>query len=554
MTKRIFRSISAVALAVFLVTFTLIMEAMYYYYESVQQQQLRVQTKMAVQGAELCGKEYFETLAVKDFRVTWIDSDGTVLYDSVSDSSAMENHLERQEVQEALKNGYGESSRYSDTLTERSLYAAQKLSDGTILRISAAHGSIVMLLIGMIRSIVFIIVIAFLLAFWLARGLSKRIVQPLNELDLEHPMENKKYDEIAPLLRRIDSQHKQLALQQTDLQRKQDELNTIIGSMEEGMVLLDHTQCILSINRSAAKLLGARENCIGANILTVSQDTALQSAVQQAAQGSAVSINTELCGKVFQISAAPVISEQVLSGIAIVFFDITERERAEQQRREFTANVSHELKTPLHAISGYSELLKYGIASEQDVRPFAEKIYNEAQRLIQLVEDIIKLSHLDEGAAEMQHVETDLYQLSEEVVKQLDTVATERQIEIQLEGDHAVILGIPELLHGIVYNLCDNAIKYNHTGGYVNISIADTADHAALTVKDTGIGIPHEHLDLIFQRFYRVDKSRSKAVGGTGLGLSIVKHAAKIHHADISIESEPGIGTEIKIIFPKCVQ
>lgn len=552
MTKRIFRSISVVALTVFLVTFALIMEGMYYYYESVQQHQLRVQTQMAVQGAELCGKEYFESLSIQDFRVTWIDSDGTVLYDSVSDSSEMGNHLERQEVQEALKNGYGESSRYSDTLTKRSLYAAQKLSDGTILRISAAHGSVLALLLGMMRSIVFVIFIAFLLAFLLARELSKRIVQPLNELDLEHPMENQKYDEIKPLLRRIDSQHKQLALQQTDLQRKQDELNTIIGSMEEGMVLLDHTQCILSINRSAAKLLGTQENCIGANILTVSQDTALQTAVQQAAQGSSVSVNTELCGKVFQISVAPVISEQEISGIAIVFFDITQRERAEQQRREFTANVSHELKTPLHAISGYSELLKYGIASEQDVRPFAEKIYNEAQRLIQLVEDIIRLSHLDEGAAEMQRVETDLYHMSEEVVKQLEPVAAERQITLQLTGDApAVICGIPELLHGIVYNLCDNAIKYNRAGGRVDISLADTSQTVTLSVKDTGIGISSEHLDLIFQRFYRVDKSRSKAVGGTGLGLSIVKHAAKIHNADISIESEPEKGTEITIVFPK---
>ena len=551
MTKRIFRSICLAAIAVFVITFGMTMGAVSNYFIQLQKQQLRSEISMAARGAELSGAKYFEQLGTKDLRVTWINAEGDVLYDSKSDSAGMENHLEREEIQLALQNGYGESSRYSHTLMERSLYAAQKLSDGTILRVSTEYSSVLQLMLRMVRWLLLIIFIAVSLSFVLAKSLSQRIVRPLNQLNLDHPLDNDGYDEITPILTRIDTQYKQLELQRIDLLRKQNELDTIIGSMQEGMILLNQECCILSINRSAEEILGTETNCVGKHILQVIGKKELRRAVQSALHGEEDCVHAELQGRVFQISAAPVFSDKKLSGVAIVFFDITDREIAEQQRREFTANVSHELKTPLQSISGYSELLKCGIVSAEDVRPFGEKIYNEAHRLIQLVEDIIHLSHLDEGSDEMPYLELDMYQMSQDVITQLEPVAAEKQVTLQLQGEHAQMLGVQELLHGVVYNLCDNAIKYNKTGGSVTISVTQNLTQVMLSVKDTGIGIPQEHIHRIFERFYRVDKSRSKAVGGTGLGLSIVKHSVKMHQGVISVSSEKGEGTEIRITFPK---
>ena len=551
MTKRVFRSICMAAIAVFIITFGMTMGAVSNYFIEMQRQQLRSEICMAARGAELGGEAYFEELGTRDLRVTWIDAQGNVLYDSRSDSAEMENHLEREEIQLALQNGYGESSRYSHTLMEHSLYAAQKLSDGTILRVSTVYSSVFQLMLRMLRWLLLIIFIAVFLSFVLARSLTKRIVRPFNQLNLDHPLDNEGYDELTPILTRMDTQYRQLEMQRMDLLRKQNEWNTIIGSMQEGMILLDRECCILSINNSAEEILGTDFNCVGKHILQVIGKKELRRAVHNALHGEEDCVHAELQGRVFQISAAPIFSDKSLSGVAIVFFDITDREIAEQQRREFTANVSHELKTPLQSISGYSELLKCGIVSAQDVRPFGEKIYNEAQRLIQLVEDIIHLSHLDEGSGEMPYIEIDLYQMSQEVMQQLEPVAAEKQVTLQLEGSSAQMLGIQELLHGIVYNLCDNAIKYNKIGGSVTISVTQDISHVILSVKDTGIGIAQENIHRIFERFYRVDKSRSKAVGGTGLGLSIVKHSVKLHQGVISVTSEEGQGTDIRITFPK---
>lgn len=547
MTKRIFRAVCMAALGVFVVTMLLILGVLYDYFSSVQQNQLRVETELASQGVSQSGAAYFDGLKTDYYRVTWIAPDGSVLYDSSSDSENMENHLQRAEISEALSTGFGESTRYSVTLMERSLYCAQRLTDGSVVRLSVSHGSVFMLLIGMIQPILIVILVAAILSFVLASRLSKRIVEPLNRLNLDEPMENKEYDELSPLLRRLSSQQRQLKQQAATLRQKQNELDTIVGHMQEGMVLLDKTGRVISINNSARFLLDASRAGFGDSLLTVSRNPELHSAVEQALTGQNGSIRAELHGKIIQISAAPILSEKEVSGAAIVFFDITQREKAEQQRREFTANVSHELKTPLHSISGYSELLKCGMTAPEDVQPFAEKIYGETHRLIALVEDIISLSHLDEGGKDLAFAEVDLHQSAETVVESLRDLAVGSQISMNVYGESAVIKGVPELIRGIIYNLCDNAIKYNRPGGTVDVVIRDTS----LIVKDTGIGIPEEHLDRIFERFYRVDKSHSKEVGGTGLGLSIVKHAAMIHRAEISVDSAPGEGTTVTVAFPK---
>ncbi|MDO4312603.1 MAG: ATP-binding protein [Eubacteriales bacterium] len=550
MTKRIFRLICSAAMIVFLVTFLMIVGVLYRHFSEIQKNQLRVQTKMTAQGVERAGESYFEGLDAGNCRVTWIDSDGTVLYDSVSDSEVMENHLERKEVKDALKNGYGEAGRYSTTLMEKTMYSAEKLSDGTVIRLSVAHSSILLLLIGMLQPGLVIILVAAVLSFVLAGKMSRRIVAPLNELNLDRPLENEEYDELSPLLRRINSQQNQLRRQKEDLQKKQNELEVIIENMKEGMVLLDKKGRIISMNQAAGWLLDAEKSSMGKDLLIISRNLELQEAVSAAVKGETTDVHTTLRGKRIQISAAPIFSETGLSGMAVVLFDITEKEQAEQKRREFTANVSHELKTPLHSISGYSELLKSGMVKIDDVQLFAEKIYNEARRMILLVEDTIRLSQLDEGGGEMERTKLDLYQMAENTVQNLMPVARERGVSVGIDGEPVIIYGVRELIHGIIYNLCDNAIKYNREGGNVQVSVEKREAEAVLTVQDTGIGIPEKEIDRIFERFYRVDKSRSKEVGGTGLGLSIVKHAVQIHGAGIKINSQEGVGTKVCVSFP----
>lgn len=551
MTKRIFRSICLVALTVFLASVILIMGVLYSYFSDVQHAQLKMQTGLAAQGVTNEGMEYFRNFKVTDYRITWISPDGTVLYDSESDSTAMENHLDRKEIKEAVSVGYGESRRYSSTLMERSLYSAQTLADGTILRLSISQRSVLTLLFGMVQPICIIFAAALILSVLLAVQVSKKIVKPLNEIDLDHPLSNDGYDELSPFLRRIDSQQKQLQLQKTTLLQKKNELNTIIGSMNEGMVLLNPKGKIISINPSAAKLLNAPHNCAGADMLSLSRNLDLQEILSQALQGKSGERTIELHGESYQADANPIVSENTVKGAALFFFNVTEKEKAEQIRREFTANVSHELKTPLHSISGYAELLKNDMVKKEDLIPFAGKIYEEAQRMSRLVEDIISLSHLDEGAKDMQREDTDLYELAEKAIQSLKPEAEAAHISFTLSGAPAVLNGIRQLLYSILYNLCDNAVKYNRENGTVAVSIQNDADEILLSVQDTGIGIPPEHQERIFERFYRVDKSHSKEVGGTGLGLSIVKHAAIIHHAKIETDSTPGKGTAIIVRFPK---
>ena len=550
MTKRIFKAICTAALGVFVVTMLLIMGVLYDYFSSLQQNQLRAQTALAVQGVSHQGMEYFDGLNTDNLRITWIAADGDVLYDSVSDSSTMENHIEREEIQKAMDSGFGESSRYSPTLMKQYLYCAQRMPDGTVLRLSMSHNTVFVLLIGMLQPILIVIAVAAILSFILASGLSKRIVEPMNRLNLDQPLENEGYDELSPLFRRIYSQQQQLKKQKATLAQKQNELDAIVGHLEEGMLLLDKDGKVITANQTAIRFLDARNSkVIGSSLLSLNRNPELQEAIQEALLGKTATRKTTLKGRIIQIQAASVGAENEISGVAVVLFDITQQEQAEQRRREFTANVSHELKTPLQSISGYSELMKCGIAKPEDVQPFAERIYCEARRLINLVEDIINLSHLDEGAS-YQWTQLDLYDSAQEVMESLSEIASESGIRLTLVGQSVFIRGIPELVRGILYNLCDNAIKYNHPDGSVQVSVTQEAQCAVLSVRDDGIGIPAEDQDRIFERFYRVDKSHSKEVGGTGLGLSIVKHAAMLHNAKIDVDSNVGEGTTITVRFP----
>lgn len=551
MTKRIFRSICFVATGVFLASLVLFMGVLYDYFSGVQKNQLRMQTSLAAQGVENEGSLYFEGLAAVNYRITWIGTDGEVLYDSRTDSNEMENHLEREEIRQALEKGIGESSRYSVTLMERSLYCAQRLSNGTVVRLSVAQNTMLTLTLGMLQPICIIFAAAFILSLVLASRLSKNIVKPLNELNLDEPLDNDSYDELAPLLRRLNSQQRQIRQQSDELAQKQQEFEVVTTGMAEGIVLLNSQEMILSMNPAAQRLLGAERSSAGKNILSVSRSPQLQKILSQSREGKRTETVLELCGRKYQLAASPVLYEGQMFGTVLLFLDVTEKEKAEQMRREFTANVSHELKTPLHTISGCAELMTNGMVRQEDMAAFSEQIYTESQRMIRLVEDIIRLSRLDEGAEDMKQEETDLYRLAEETVKNLKPEAESAGVTLVLEGSTAVVSGIPQLLSGIIYNLCDNAVKYNHPGGSVRVAVTDEKESVRLTVADTGIGISQEHQERIFERFYRVDKSHSREIGGTGLGLSIVKHAVRLHNAEITLQSKVNEGTAVTVSFPK---
>ena len=551
MTKRIFRSVCIVAVVVLFASLALVMGVLYDYFSGSQENQLKTQTDLAAQGIEHEGSSYFDGFDSEELRITWIDKNGKVLFDNKTDASSMENHLEREEVRQAVENGYGKSSRYSETLTEKSLYSAKKLSDGSVLRLSVSQYSVLTLFLGMLRPVLIIALLAVVLALLLAYRLSKNIVTPLNKRNLDSPLSNKVYEELSPLLKRMDAQQRQLKHQSEELKRKREEFETATENMSEGLIILNEKGVILSINRAAAKMLGLSEDSVGKDIFSEKTSVNLKEPTQIALSGKNKEEVFALRDGNCQLLANPVSTDGKVTGAALLVLDVTEKERAEQMRREFTANVSHELKTPLQTISGYAELLANGMVADKDKTAFSEKIYAEAQRMIRLIEDIIKLSNLDEGAVELTRETVDLYVTAENTVRSLLPAAKKANVTLSLNGENAEIYGIPQLLTAIVYNLCDNAIKYNKDGGTVFVSVKNNAENIVLSVRDTGIGIPKEQQERIFERFYRVDKSHSKEVGGTGLGLSIVKHATKLHDAKITLESEVGKGTEITVIFPK---
>ena len=551
MTRRIFRAICLVALAVFLASVTLIMGILYDYFSQVQQDQLRIEAGLAARGVEENGAAYFEGLDTQSYRITWIGADGTVLFDSDSDASAMENHLEREEVKQAMASGFGHSARYSSTLMERLLYSAQRLEDGSVIRLAITQNSVLTIMLGLIQPVLLVSLVAVILALALASRVSKTVVRPLNELNLDEPLNNEGFDELSPLLRRIDSQQRQLKGQALELKQKKDEFLAVTSNMSEGLVLLNSSGTILSINNAALTILDADKSSVGQDILTVNRSLEMQKLLEEARTGQRSETKLCLTGREYQLDASPIISGGNIGGVALLLFDITERENAEQLRREFTANVSHELKTPLHSISGCAELMKNGMVKPEDTVRFAGQIYSETQRLINLIEDIIRLSRLDEGAEDMQRERIDLYALSGSVIDSLGNEAKENKITVELCGGPAFIWGVRQLVSGMIYNLLDNAIKYNKANGSVKLSVSNEGEFSLLNVSDTGIGIPPEHQSRVFERFYRVDKSHSKEVGGTGLGLSIVKHSAMVHNAKIDLQSTPGKGTSITVRFPK---
>lgn len=549
MTKKIFQSILLVAGCVLLASLLIIMGFLYDYFGGVEENQLRDELSLAAAAVEDGGTDYLSQLTADRCRLTWIAADGSVLYDTRTDAESLENHASRAEVSQALATGIGESTRYSSTLMEKTMYYAQRLDDGTVLRISISRATVGMIAVGMIQPLLIVLIVALILSGLLAKRLSRRIVDPLNSLDLEHPLDNDAYEEVSPLLKRIHRQHVEIQTQLRELREKTDEFTQITGSMREGLVLLDEHGSILSINAAAQALFGADAQCVGRDFLTIERSHEISAAIQAAAADGHSEVRAERAGRVHQFDISRITSDGKFLGTVILAFDITEQEFAERNRREFTANVSHELKTPLQGIIGSAELIENGMVKPEDLPRFVGHIHVEAARLVTLIDDIIRLSQLDEGDA-MPTEPVDLLAVSQEAAENLHDAAAARNVTVSVTGQPAVLPGVRRLIYEIVYNLCDNAIKYNRDGGRVDVTVAADAGGSSITVADTGIGIAPEHQARVFERFYRVDKSHSKASGGTGLGLSIVKHAVQYHHGRIELESTPGTGTTIRVVFP----
>ena len=553
MTRKIFQSMIAVVVSVLLLSLALITGVLYEHFESAMLDQMRTTASFVEQGVKEDGMKYLDEMSSSQCRITWIEADGTVKFDNRSDPSTMENHADRAEVKEALENESGTSIRRSSTLSEHTLYYAKRMQNGTVLRLAMSQRSVLFLMGGMISPVVFIFLAACALAGVLSYRVSKKIVKPLGSIDLQHPEQVETYDELSPFLQRIAAQNREIRSQMEEIRKQQQEFSMITENMSEGLFVVDRNYQILSYNRSAVRIFCMAPESVPENLLAVNRSEGFRSVVDSALKGRHAQENLELDGRVYQIIASPVCQQEDaldLVGAVILTLDVTEKEAQEQYRREFTANVSHELKTPLTSISGIAEIIRNGIVRPEDIPHFAGKIYDESQRLITLIGDIIKLSRLDENQVPMERESVDLLETARDVVQQLASVARKNGVTLVTNGSHGVVNGVRQVLGEMVYNLCENAVKYNRPGGRVWVDVRQAADHVELCVKDTGIGIPAAEQGRIFERFYRVDKSHSKAVGGTGLGLSIVKHGAALHHATIHVDSEPGEGTAITLTFP----
>ena len=548
MTKKIFRSIILAVIAVLILSFSVVTLLLYNHFSNVSSTHLADELSLVIQGVELSGEEYLKEIPSKNYRLTLVAADGTVLYDTEAESAAMDNHKDREEIREAFNSGVGESERYSDTLTLKMIYRAEKLTDGSVLRISATQDSVVALLIDVLFPMIVIMILALILSAFLARWLSKSIVKPLNTLDLENPADNDVYEELSPMLTKINKQHKQISKQMRELKKRADELEQIMTSMNEGLVLLDKSGAVISMNLGAKKLFDTDESSIGQDFLTVDRSLKMSRAVENALSGKHSEFREQRGGSEYQFGISPIESGGKTIGAVIICFDVSETAFAERNRQEFTANVSHELKTPLQSIIGSAELLENGLVKPEDTQRFIGNIRREATRLVSLINDIIRLSQLDENM-ESAKEETDLYALANEVKDVLTVSASKKNVEINISGESCVINGVRRYLYEIIYNLCDNAIRYNNEGGKVNVDVHKDKNSVVLTVEDNGIGIPFEHQSRIFERFYRVDKSHSKETGGTGLGLSIVKHAVAYHGGTLRLDSTLGKGTTVTVVF-----
>lgn len=549
MNKKIFRSSVAVALVVLLSSIVLIMGILFQYFENQLKSELESEASYIAYAVEKQGLDYINNFSNSNKRITLISPDGDVIADTSANESELGNHADRQEVIDALKNGKGTSIRYSGTLAEKTVYYAMKMNDGNILRVSTTQYTVVAILLSLIQPILIVFVVAIVLSFVLSQKISKSIIKPINELDLDNPSNNEPYDELAPLLQKISRQKKTIEKQIKEAEYRQEEFRLITENMKEGFIVVDTQMNLLTYNRSALKLLGIdKEN--PEDILTEPDDN-LFYVINKALKGEREKSDLTLGNNDYSLIANPVSEDNKIIGAVILIIDVTESVKREQLRREFTSNVSHELKTPLTSISGFAEIMKNGGTPDAVVTDFSTSIYDEAQRLISLVNDIIKISELDEKNVQSDSEEVDLYEMSADILGRLKPVADKRNISLNLIGESIVVSGVAKILDEMIYNLCDNAIKYNADNGTVDVILSESNHHIKLTVRDTGIGIPQAEQERIFERFYRVDKSHSKEIGGTGLGLSIVKHAAIYHNAEIKLKSELGKGTSVTVMFNK---
>lgn len=550
MTQKIFRSILIVAITVLLLSLLFIVGVLYDYFGSAQKSRLNAELNLAAGGVEAGGTEYLENLDAEDFRMTLISSDGNVVFDSETDPEAMENHSQREEIIEALETGFGESSRYSQTLMEQTFYRAKRLANNSVLRISTSRMTAPALILGMLRPILIIVAAALVLSLVFASRMSKKIVQPLNSLNLDNPLENNAYDEISPLLTHIEQQQRQIARQKEKLAASKREFFAVIKNMNEGLVLLNNKNEIISINPAAESFLEANGDALGKDFIMIERSRDISLCLEEAFSSGKSVLETQRNGRVYQLNFSAIEEDSEKTGVVILIFDITDKFFAERNRREFTANVSHELKTPLQTIMGSAELIENGLVKKEDVGGFASKIRQEASRLVSLIDDIIRLSQLDE-AEDLPSEDLDLYELAKSQIDLLAPVANSKGIALKLSGESFTVSVVRRLTQEIIYNLCENAIKYNKDGGKVDVSIESDSNEAVIRVADTGIGIPPEHQARVFERFYRVDKSHSKETGGTGLGLSIVKHAVQYMNGTIHLESRFGEGTTVTVRLPK---
>lgn len=551
MNSKIFRSSFFTTFLVLIAAIVFIMGILFDVFEKQIQREAATEAEYLARAVESEEADFLSEFNGTDRRITLIDADGDVLFDNQTNADALDNHAEREEIKQAMETGKGMSARYSKTLTEKTLYYAVKLSDSSILRVSTNQYTVVTILLGLLQPILVILVLALILTAVLSSKVSKAIIKPINELDLENPEKNEAYEELTPLLRKISEQKRTISQQLAEAKKKQNEFNLITENMNEGFLIIDKDTNILTHNGAALKLLGI-ENPASDSALALCRTKEFREVVTNSLSSEKAQSIMKQNDRAYSLIASPVFENENVIGAVIIIIDITEIEKREEMRREFTANVSHELKTPLTSISGFAELMKNGGVPNETVTDFSKSIYDEAQRLISLVNDIIKISELDEKSISLESEKVDLYELSNEIIDRLKSEAAKKNVTLNnLVGINAEIVGIRKILDEMIYNLCDNAIKYNKENGTVDIIVSGTDKKISVIVRDTGIGIPPEHQSRVFERFYRVDKSHSKKVGGTGLGLAIVKHGAMYHNADISLESTEGKGTSIKITFDK---
>ena len=551
MSKKIFKYIMLVSSLITVLGLAFVVGILYHYFQGQLMSELKKEAVYISRGVESAGTDYLQQLNDENSRITYVDESGKVIYDNEANVESMDNHGHRKEIREAEINGEGADERMSSTLSEKTMYYAVRLENGNVLRVSSNQASVWMLLLQLLPPFVAVLILMLLLSGVFASRLSGKVVEPLNGLDLEHPEENDAYDEVQPLLSKIGRQNRQIRLQLEAARRQQKEFSIITENMQEGLLVIDRYTMVLSVNSSVGKLLKVKEVKTGESVYLLNRSEEFRDVVCQVLDGKHEDKVLRLDGSDIQVIANPVTRENKTEGAVILLVDVTEKVEREQLRREFSANVSHELKTPLTSISGFAEIMQDGFVKDEDVKVFAGRIYKEAQRLIRLVGDVIRISRLDEGGLPYQWEKLDLYSLTHDIFSTLHEAAEKQEVHMYMEGGSTVLDTVPMIMEEVLYNVCDNAVKYNHRGGEVFVRLKDEGDAVRVNVRDTGIGIPKEDQERIFERFYRVDKSHSREIGGTGLGLSIVKHGVKTLNGRLWLNSEPGQGTEIIMEFPK---